>query len=359
MNLGQGKPDWEPPADIVAQLVAASETGGFNQYAPGPGILPLRQAIANHQQRFYDLTIDPTDGVIVTAGATEAILATVLGLINPGDEVIIIEPAYDCYVPAIIMAQATPVYVPLQAPDWTLDLAQLQAAFTSRTRAIILNTPHNPTGHVCSYAELIAIAQLCQQHDCIVIADEVYEHLVYDDAKHIPMATIAGMFDRTITISSAGKTFSATGWKIGWASGPADLMEGVARAHQFITFAVHHPSQVAIAYALNLPDTYYTEYQQMYQHKRQLLLTALDRGGFSYSIPLGAYFVLGNYAHHFSGPSAEFAPWLIEHAGVAAIPLETLYAPNHSELAGTHIRFAFCKADDLLLQVGDRLASLR
>src|SRR6266568_7491169 len=256
LNLGQGKPDFDTPPDVILQLVQAAQAGKFNQYAPGPGTISLREAVARHAERFYNLAVDPTNGVIITAGATEGIFAAILGLVDPGDEVIVLEPFYDSYVPNILMANAVPVYVPLHPPTWTFDPDELRAAFSKKTRALILNTPQNPTGRVYTREELTLIAELCIEHDFIAICDEVYEHLTFAGAQHVPLATLPGMFERTVTISSSGKVFNATGWKIGWVYGHPDLVEGVARAHQFITFAVHHPSQEAIAYALNLPDTY-------------------------------------------------------------------------------------------------------
>src|SRR5579859_4444563 len=279
LNLGQGKPDFDTPPDIVAHLAAAARAGLYNQYAPGSGTASLRQAIVDHSARFYGMDIDATKGIVVTSGATEGIFAAILGLVDPGDEVIVIEPFYDSYVPNILMANAVPVCVPLHPPTWTLDPAELQAAFTSKTRALILNTPQNPSGRVFTIQELRMIANLCIEHDVTVIADEVYEHLLFDSAQHIPIATLPGMFERTVTISSAGKLFSATGWKIGWVYGHPDLVDGVARAHQFITFAVNHPSQEAVTYALNLLNTYYDAFQAMYLTKRQLMLDALAAGG--------------------------------------------------------------------------------
>src|SRR5579884_4257701 len=232
LNLGQGKPDFETPPNIVARLVQDVQSGLYNQYAPGPGTPSLRAAVAAHTKRFYDLDIHPDNGVVVTAGATEAIFASILGLVDPGDEVIVFEPFYDSYVPNIIMANATPVYVPLYPPDWTFDPDELRAAFSKRTRALIINTPQNPTGRVFSREELGLIAQLCIEHDVTVISDEVYEHLYFEPARHTPIATLPGMFERTVTISSAGKLFSATGWKVGWVYGPPELVAAVGRAHQ-------------------------------------------------------------------------------------------------------------------------------
>ncbi|WP_376794849.1 aminotransferase class I/II-fold pyridoxal phosphate-dependent enzyme [Thermogemmatispora sp.] len=358
LNLGQGKPDFDSPSDIVSRLIEALQAGQYNQYAPGPGTATLRHAVASHAARFYGLDIDPERGVIVTAGATEGIFAAVLGLVDPGDEVIVIEPFYDSYVPNILMAGAAPVYVPLHPPHWTFDPAELRAAFTRKTRALILNTPHNPCGRVFSREELTCIAELCIEHDVTVIADEVYEHLVFDEARHIPIATLPGMFERTVTVSSSGKAFSATGWKIGWVYGHPDLVDGVARAHQFITFAVHHPTQEAIAYALNLPDSYYRDLKELYERKRQLLLQALDAAGLPYRVPEGTYFVLADFSSIFDGTPLEFARYLIKEIGVAGIPPETFYCPAHAHIGGSYLRFSFCKNDETLLQAGERLARL-
>ncbi|MEO9028676.1 MAG: aminotransferase class I/II-fold pyridoxal phosphate-dependent enzyme [Ktedonobacteraceae bacterium] len=359
LNLGQGKPDFDTPADILDQLVYFLSTGQHNQYAPGPGTPSLRQAIADHAQRFYNLTIEPADGVIVTAGATEGIFASILGLVDPGDEVIVIEPFFDTYVPNILMANAQPVYVPLYPPDWTFDPTELRAAFTKRTRALILNTPQNPTGRVFTRAELEVIAHLCIEHDVTVIADEVYEHLCFASAIHIPIATLPGMFERTVTVSSAGKLFSATGWKIGWVYGPPELVASVGRAHQFITFAVHHPTQEAIAYALNLPDAYYTGVQSMYTTKRQLMMNALDAAGMHYRVPDGTYFLLADYSGLFNGTPMEFVRYLTREFGVAGIPPTSFYSPEHAHLCQGYIRFAFCKSDEMLIQVQQRLEKLR
>lgn len=356
LNLGQGKPDFDAPTDVIMQLVQAAQSGQHNQYAPGPGTASLRKAIADHAGRFYNLDINPASGVVVTSGATEGIFAAILGLVDPGDEVIVIEPYYDSYVPNILMANALPVYVPLHPPTWTFDADELRAAFHKNTRALILNTPHNPTGRVFTHQELTLIAQLCIEHDVTVIADEVYEHLLFANARHIPIATLPGMFERVVTVSSAGKLFSATGWKIGWVYGHPKLVEGVARAHQFITFAVHHPSQEAIAYALNLPGTYYAAFQAMYTTKRQLLMSALDSGGLHYTAPEGTYFMMANYAHIFDGVPMAFTRHLIQESGVACIPPESFYSLEHRHIGSGYVRFAFCKSDDMLQQVKERLA---
>lgn len=250
LNLGQGKPDFDAQSDIVMRMVQVAQAGAFNQYAPSPGTLSLRQAIADHAARFYHSDIDPLRGVVVTNGAIEGLFSALLGLVDPGDEVIVIEPYYDLYVPNILMAHAIPVCVALHPPTWTFDADELRSAFSKKTRALILNTPHNPSGRVFTHTELSLIAELCTEHDVTVIADEVYEHLVFAPAQHIPISTLPGMFERTVTVSSSGKTFSTTGWRVGWVYGHPQLIQAVQDAHQFVTFAAHHPSQEAIAYAL-------------------------------------------------------------------------------------------------------------
>jgi N-succinyldiaminopimelate aminotransferase len=358
LNLGQGKPDFDAPPDVVEQLVKAARSGKYNQYAFGPGTASLRQAVADHAGRFYNLDINPANGVIVTAGATEGIFSAILGLVDPGDEVIVIEPFYDSYVPNIIMANAVPVYVPLHPPSWTLDPDELRAAFSQKTRALILNTPHNPSGRVFTQRELTLIADLCSEYDVTVIADEVYEHLIFEPAQHTPISTLPGMFERTVTVSSAGKLFSATGWKIGWVYGPPHLIEGVARAHQFVTFAVHHPSQEAIAYALNLPAAYYEGFQAMYEAKRLLIQAALDSGGLKYRAPEGTYFIMADYSDVFVGTPLEFTRYLTKEIGVACIPPESFYGQEHAHIGQGYVRFAFCKSDEMLREVKERLSKL-
>ncbi len=359
LNLGQGKPDFDTPPDIVAQLVQAAQAERYNQYAPGSGTATLRQAVADHAARFYAMQIDPVQGVVVTSGATEGIFAAILGLVDPGDEVIVIEPFYDSYVPDILMANAIPVCVPLHPPTWTFDEDELRAAFSKKTRAIILNTPQNPSGRVFTRQELTMIAELCIEYDVTVISDEVYEHLIFAPAQHIPIATLPGMFERTVTVSSAGKLFSMTGWKIGWVYGAPDLVQAVLGAHQFITFAVHHPSQEAIAYALNLPDAYYSDFQAMYEKTRQLILTALEGSGLKSHVPEGTYFVMADYSDVFNGTSLEFTRFLTRNFGVACLPPQSFYSREHVHIGHGYVRFAFCKSDEMLLETGERLAKLR
>jgi N-succinyldiaminopimelate aminotransferase len=359
INLGQGKPDFDAPADVVARNVEALRNGQQNQYAPGNGVNSLRKAVADHAGRFYNMDIDPFKGVVVTSGASEGLFAAILGLTDPGDEVILIEPYFDLYVPALTMTGVTPVYVPLHPPNWTFDPDELRAAFRRKTRALLLNTPHNPVGRVFTHDELMMIAQLCVEHDVTVISDEVYEHLLFGNARHIPIATLPGMFERTVTISSGGKTFSSTGWKVGWVYGHPDLVSGVMRSHQFITFSVHHSSQEAIAYALNLPGTYYEEFQTMYEGKRQLMMAALRNSGMTFFEPEGTYFIMADFSQVFDGTPTEFAKYLITEVGVGSIPPESFYCEAHQHVGMNYIRFAFCKSDDLLREAGTRLAQLR
>lgn len=357
INLGQGRPDFDTPPDIIQHLIQAVQAGNQNQYAPGPGTVQLRQAVAAHAGR-YGLDVDAAGGVIITAGATESIFAAILGLVDPGDEVIVIEPYYDSYVPNILMANAVPVCVPLHPPTWTLDFDELRAAFTKKTRALLLNTPQNPTGRVFNREELTQIAQLCQEHNVVAIADEVYETLLFGNAQHIPIATLPGMFERTVTIGSAGKMFNATGWKVGWTYGPSALIEGVARSHQFITFAVNHPTQAAVAYALGLPDSYYASFRVMYEKKLALMLDALDSAGLKYRKPEGTYFVMADYTDIFQGEPMEFTRYLTKEIGIACIPPESFYSPEHAHIGKGYVRFAFCKTDAMLQQAKERFAQL-
>lgn len=359
INLGQGKPDFDGPAVLITAAVDALQSGIGNQYAPGPGIPELRHGIANHAARSYGIDVDPNAGVVVTPGATECLFASIMGLVDPGDEVIVIEPFFDSYVPDILMAGATPIFVPMHAPDWAFDEAELRAAFGPKTRAIVINTPHNPTGRVYTLAELSLIAELCHQHDVTVISDEVYEHLIFDDVHHIAIASLPGMFDRTITIGSAGKTFGMTGWKIGWAYGPPDLIKGVGQAHQFIAFAANHPAQRAVAHGFTLDSGYFEDYRELYTAKRALMLQGLDAAGLKYFMPRGTYFVMADFSELFDGDDIAFNRHLIQNIGVAGIPPTPFYSDGHKPLGQNHIRFAFCKSDETLHAAAERLAKLR
>jgi N-succinyldiaminopimelate aminotransferase len=358
LNLGQGRPDFDGPPEVIEAAARALKDGAHNQYAPGLGTRSMREAVAAHAARFYGLGIDPLQGVVVTPGATVAVFSALAGLIDRGDEVIVIEPFFDSYVPNITMLGGVPVFVPLHAPDWRLDPDELRAAFTAKTRALILNTPHNPTGKVFSRAEMDQIAALCIEHDVVVISDEVYEHLTYDGVPHIPIATLPDMAARTLTLSSLGKSFSVTGWKIGWVYGAPDLLEGTRRAHQFITFAANHPAQAAGAAALTLPDRYFEDFRAMYTVKRDLLLGGLKAAGLSATAPQGAYYVMADFADVFDGDDMEFARYLTAEIGVACIPPTFFYSTDHAHMASTQARFAFCKHDSTLRDAAERLKAL-
>jgi N-succinyldiaminopimelate aminotransferase len=359
VNLGQGMPDFDGPPEAIEAFVRALRSGNHNQYAPGPGTPELRQAVSNHANRSYGLEIDPNGGVIVTPGATEALFASVMGLVDPGEEVIVIEPYFDSYVPAITMAGAKPVFVPLHPPAWEFDPDELRAAFNKNTRAIMLNTPQNPTGRVFTNDELSMIAALCKEFDVTVISDEVYEHLVFDDARHIAIASLPDMFERTVTIGSAGKTFGMTGWKTGWVYGPNEVVRGVAQAHQFIAFAVNHPSQIAVSEAFKLPSSYFENYREMYTAKRDLMMQGIEAAGMKARTPEGTYFVMADFSDVFDGDGVAFARHALETVSVAMIPPAAFFSEAHQHLARTQIRLAFCKNDDTLHEAGRRLARLR
>ena len=359
VNLGQGKPDFDGPQAIIDAAAAALNSEGANQYAPSPGLPALREGVARHADIFYGIDVDPEQGVIVTAGATQGVYSAIMGLVDPGDEVIVIEPYYDSYVPGVIMAGGVPVYVPMRPPNWTFDEAELRAAFSDSTRAIILNTPNNPSGRVYTRAELRLIAELCIQHDVIVISDEVYEHLYFEGHQHVAIASLPGMFERTVTIGSAGKTFGMTGWKIGWVYGPPELITGVWRSHQFITFATNHPTQAAVAYAFSLGSSYYEEYQALYSHKRDLIMQVIDAAGMTAIQPEGTYFIMGDFSAVFDGNDVEFCRHCIETIGVATIPPSAFFSARHRHHAENHVRFAFCKSDETLERAAERMRLLK
>jgi N-succinyldiaminopimelate aminotransferase len=359
VNLGQGRPDFDGPQEIIAAASAALHSGHANQYPPGLGIPTLRHNVAQHVRQFYELDVDPETGVVITCGAAEGIFSAILAVVNPGDEVILIEPFFDTYLPAVEWAGGIPVYVPMRPPHWTFDPQALRAAFTPKTRAIILNTPHNPTGRVFTLDELQLIAELCQQYDVLVLADEVYEHLVYDTARHIPIATLPNMFERTLTVSSAAKTFSLTGWKIGWVYGHPELVTGVWRVHQNVTFALNHPGQVGIAHALTLGLDYYQDLQLLYTRKRDLLLEGLRAAGIRADAPQGSFFIMGDFSQVFAGDDVAFTKHLISEIGVACIPPSAFFSESHKNITRQHVRFAFCKNDEVLTQAVERLAKLK
>jgi aspartate/methionine/tyrosine aminotransferase len=360
VNLAQGMPNFPPPRAVVDAAHRALE-GDFHQYAITWGTPGLRQAIADKYRRFYGLAIDPEQHVTVCCGSTETMLATLLAVLNPGDEVIVFEPFYENYGPGCIISGAVPIWVPLEPPDFSFDPERLARAVTPRTKAIIFNSPNNPSGKVFSRADLDAIADLCRRHDLLAITDEIYEHIVYDGLGHTPIATLPGMAERTITISGISKSYSVTGWRIGWSIAPPDISVGIRRAHDFITVGAPHPLQEAAITALTLPDAYYVDLRQAYQARRDLLFGYVERAGFVAWKPRGAYYILTDAAHFIKALGLEddtaFAMWLIKEVGVATVPGSSFYA--HPELGRTKIRFCFPKTDDMLTEAGERLQKLR
>jgi N-succinyldiaminopimelate aminotransferase len=352
VNLGQGFPDTDGPATVLDAAVAAIRSGA-NQYPPGNGIPALREAIAQHQQRWYGLTLDPETEVLVTTGATEAIAAAVLGLVEPGDEVVALEPFYDSYPATVAMAGGRLVPVTLRPPGFALDVAVLRDAVGPRTRVLLLNSPHNPTGAVLSMGELTAIADVAVSHDLVVVADEVYEHLTFDGVRHIPIATLPGMRERTLTIGSGGKTFSVTGWKIGWGSGPAELVTAVRTAKQFLTYVSGAPFQPAIAVGLGLPESYFTEAAAELQARRDQLCAGLTSLGLSAFVPQGTYFATTDIRPWGYDDGLTFCRDLPHLAGVAAIPHQVFYA---DPARGRHlVRWAFCKRPEVIDEALNRL----
>ena len=350
INLGQGFPDEDGPAEVI-EAAAAAMRAGRNQYAPLPGVPPLREAIAAHQLRFYGMEVDPEAGVQVTFGATEAIAAALLGLLDPGDEVVCFEPYYDSYAAGIAMAGATRRPVTLRPPGWGFDAAALEAAIGPRTRLLLLNTPHNPAGKVFSRAELELIAGACRAHDLVAVCDEVYEHLVYE-GEHVPLATLPGMAERTLTISSLGKTFSFTGWKTGWAVGPPDLVAAVRTAKQYLTFAGGTPFQYAGAAALAMGDDFYAAFTEAMKAKRDRLCAGLEAAGLRVHRPAGTYFVNADAGRD----GGELCRELASRAGVVAIPTAVFY--DDEEAGRTLVRFAFCKREAVIDEAARRLARI-
>jgi N-succinyldiaminopimelate aminotransferase len=356
INLGQGFPDTDGPREVIEAAVEAMRTGS-NQYPPGPGIPELRRAIAGHQRRFYGIELDADGEVLVTTGATEAIAAALLALCEPGDEVVTFEPYYDSYAACIAMSGATRRLVTLRPPDYAVDPDALAAAFGPRTRAVLLNSPHNPTGKVFTRAELELIAAHCRERGVLAITDEVYEHLVFDGREHVPIATLDGMAERTVTISSAGKTFSLTGWKIGWATGPRALVAAVQTAKQYLTFVSGAPFQPAIAHALGLDDAYFTGLRDGLRNQRDLLCAGLEEAGLTVFRPAGTYFVTTDIRPLGEDDGHAFCLALPERAGVVAVPTVVFY--DAKDVGRPLVRFAFCKRDAVIDEAADRLRALR
>ena len=349
INLGQGFPDEDGPAEVLEAAERALRDG-HNQYAPLPGVPALREAIAAHQRRFYGIEVDPDREVQVTFGATEAIAAALLGICEPGDDVVCLEPYYDSYAAGIAMAGANRRPVTLRPPDWAIDPDALDAAITRRARVLLLNSPHNPTGKVLSRQELELIADACLEHDLIAITDEVYEHLVYD-GEHIPLATLPGMAERTLTISSLGKTFSVTGWKTGWAVGPPALVAATRTAKQYLTFAGGTPFQHAGAVALGLGDEVYERLARELRVKRDHLCAGLEAAGLEVLKPAGTYFANVDCGRE----GVAFCRELVDRAGVVAIPTSVFY--DDEEAGRSLVRFAFCKREAVIDEAARRLAS--
>jgi N-succinyldiaminopimelate aminotransferase len=357
INLGQGFPDTDGPARMLDRAVEAVK-GGLNQYPPGPGVPELRQAVSDHRKDWYGLAYDPGSEVLVTVGATEAITASVLAVCEPGDEVIVFEPFYDSYGAAVALAGAVskPVTLRVDAGRFTFDPAELAAAVGPRTRAVLVNSPHNPTGTVFTRAELEEIAAVCREHDLIAITDEVYEHLTFDDVEHVPLATLPGMRERTIMISSAGKSFSVTGWKTGWICAPPSLTRAVQTVKQFLTFTSSAPWQLAVAFALREEMEWVAAQRAALQAKRDRLMAGLRTAGFDVLRPAGTYFVQTDIRPLGFDDGLEFTMRLPELAGVVAIPTQVFY--DRPERGRHFVRFAFCKKDEVIDEAVTRLQRL-
>jgi aspartate/methionine/tyrosine aminotransferase len=357
INLGQGFPDFPAPEELkraAARAIAADH----NQYPITWGVPAFREAIAGAYARDHGMVVDPETEICVTCGSTEAMIASMLGVLDPGDEVVVFEPFYENYGPDSIIAGAVPRLVSLRPPNWTFDEGELRTAFGRGTRAIVINTPNNPTGKVFTREELAAIADLCVEHDAIAITDEIYEHITYDDAEHVPIATLPGMAERTITISALSKTYSVTGWRVGWAIGAAPLMAGIRPVHDFLTVAAAAPLQVAGVTALQLPPSYFVRMRADYAERRGVMLKVLAESGFEIaSPPMGAYYVMADCSHLGLGDDVATARHLVEQVGVAAVPGSSFVS---DPAGGAHLlRFAFCKRVETLEAAGDRLRSIK
>jgi aminotransferase len=356
MNLAQGYPDFPAPA-FIKQAAVDAINADINQYAITWGAPRLRRAIADKTRRFYGLEVDPDREVTVTCGATEAMMCAMLAVVEDGDEVIVFEPFYENYVPDAAMSGARLVFVTLRGEGFSFDPGELRRAFSPRTRAIIVNTPNNPSGKVFTRAELQQIAALCQEFDTLCITDEIYEHILYDGREHIPMATLPGMYERTITISGLSKTFSVTGWRLGYLVAPPHLTDALRKVHDFLTVGAPAPLQEAAAVAIEQADAYYPELREMYAAKRAILLEALRAAGFACHQPEGAYYIMADFsALGFEGDDTAFAHHLIRDIGVAPVPGSSFYRPG-SDAGSRMVRFTFSKSDETLREAARRLAS--
>lgn len=364
INLGQGFPDTDGPEEVREAAVRALRDGRGNQYPPGPGVPELRTAIAGHQLRRYGLSYDPDTEVLVTAGATEAIAASLLALVEPGDEVVALEPYYDSYAASIALAGGKRVPVTLrphvggaaEGAGFRLDLDELRAAVNERTRLLLINTPHNPTGTVLTRAELAAVAELAVERDLLVVTDEVYEHLVFDGAEHLPLAAFPGMRERTVSIGSAGKTFSFTGWKVGWVTAAPELVDAVRSVKQYLTYVSSGPFQYAVAEALALPDSYFEDFRRSMRARRDILAQGLTAAGFEVFRPAGTYFITTDIRPLGEKDGFAFCRALPERAGVVAIPNAVFY--DDREAGAPFVRFAFCKREEVLREAAQRLRAM-
>ncbi len=355
LNLAQGFPDFDPPKELQEAAIRAIQQG-HNQYSITWGAVPLREAIAEKLKWYNGIEADPDQEITITCGATEAMMSTLIAVLNPGDELIIFEPFYENYEPGSIIAGAKSVFVPLHPPTFSFDREELRAAFGPNTKAIVLNNPNNPTGKVFSRAELDYIATLCQEFDVLAITDEIYEHILYDDHRHISLASLPGMWERTITINGLSKTYSVTGWRVGYVVAQAHLSAGIRRVHDFMTVAAPSPFQEAGVTALQFPLTYYDELRTIYTKKRQTMLSILRQAGFPFYTPQGAYYVLADISPFGFTDDFAFAHWLVKEHGVAVVPGTSFY--HHKDLGKHLVRFAFPKREETLQEVERRLAPL-
>jgi aspartate/methionine/tyrosine aminotransferase len=352
VNLAQGFPDFNPPEELIEAAIRAMRDG-FNQYSITWGSPRLRAAICEKVRWYNHIEADPDKHVTVTCGATEAMMSALLAIIDPGDEVVIFEPYYENYGPDAIVSGAKPVYVPLIEPDFTFDPDALRSAFSDATKAIIINTPHNPSGKVFTSEELALVSELCNKHDVLVVTDEIYEHILYDGAKHVSPASVPGLENRTITISGLSKTYSATGWRVGYTIAPEPITNAIRKVHDFLTVGAPAPLQEAGVTALKMPPDYYTKLATFYQHKRDIICAELAKVGFVPFTPKGAYYVLTDVSSFGALSDTEFAIRLVNEIGVATVPGSSFYANN--ELGRTKIRFAFCKTEETLRKAVERL----
>lgn len=355
INLAQGFPNFNPPEELIEAAYKAMRDG-FNQYSITWGSPRLRAAIAEKAAAYNGITADPDKNITVTCGATEAMMAAMMAIIDPGDEVIIFQPLYENYGPDSIVSGAKPVYVRLHEPDFTLDADELRKAFSDKTKAIIINTPHNPSGKVFSRRDLELISELCNKYDVLVATDEIYEHILYDGAEHISPASVPGLENRTITINSVSKTYSATGWRVGWSIAPEGINDAIRKVHDFLTVGAPAPFQEAAVTALRLPEQYYKDLAAFYQHKRDILLDAVTQAGFVAYKPLGAYYMLTDTSAFGYDDDMEFAIHLVQDAGVAAVPGRAFY--TEPDVAATKLRFAFCKTEPILAEAIRRIQRL-